>query len=302
MKYVFFGTPEFAAIVLGKLLAAAFIPSVVVCNPDRPVGRKKIITAPPAKRLAQSQGIRVWQPEKLEIGNWKLEIGEVDFAVVAAYGRLISPHILTLPRLGVVGVHPSLLPRYRGPSPIQTAILEDVPETGVTLYRMDEKLDHGPIIAISKLTSPARSASQGETDGRISNLTYLKLMRKLAELAGDLLVETIPKFLKGEVMPRSQDESRATYTKKFSAEDGFVEPNDLLEALENRNPQKARVIERKIRALNPEPGVWTYSRGLGSLLSRSRPDARLKLLEASLDGTRLVLKKIQLEGGKPRQV
>ncbi|MGC9611021.1 MAG: methionyl-tRNA formyltransferase [Minisyncoccia bacterium] len=268
MKYLFFGTPEFAAIILEKLIGAGFAPAGVICNPDRPVGRKKVITPPPTKVLAQKYGIPVSQPEKLK----DFKINNADFAIVAAYSKIIPKDILESFKLGVIGVHPSLLPKYRGATPIQTAILNGEKETGVTLYLMDEKVDHGAIISASKLPI-------SDSD------TYETLEKKLAEAAGDLLVKIIPGFIGKKIESEPQDENRATYTKKFETKDAQVD-------LEKDNPVE---IERKVRALNPEPGAWTMKDG-----------RRMKILEAELNpptgGGKLVLKKIQYEGKKPQVV
>ncbi len=284
-KYVFFGTPEFAKIILRKLVDAGMLPTALVCNPDRPVGRKKIVTPPPTKLLAQKYGIKVWQPEKLnglKIGNWKLEIGEADFAIVAAYAKIIPKEIINIFPRGMIGVHPSLLPKYRGSTPIQAAILNGEEETGVTLYLLDEKADHGPIVSSVK-----RQVS--------SNDTYEILLKKLAELGGDLLAETIPKFLAGEITPKPQNDTEATYTKKFATDDAFVGENELNEATTSGNLEKALAIDRKIRALNPEPGVFTLSQSKGG-------PKRVKLLEAEIQNGKLILKKIQEEGGRPRSL
>ena len=282
MKYIFFGTPEFAAIVLEKLINAGYIPEAVICNPDEPVGRKQVLTSPPVKILAEKFNITVFQPEKLrdnkkfikELKKLKLEL-----AIVAAYGKILPKEILDIPRLGSIGVHPSLLPKYRGSTPIQNTILNGDTETGVTLYVLDEKMDHGSILAISNFQFP------------ISKITYEELLKELAELAGNLLVETLPKFAAGEIKPEPQNEAEAIYTKKFKSEDAFVDENDLKEAESGKNQKKAELIDRKIRALNPEPGVWTLENG-----------KRVKLLEAEISENKLVLKKIQIEGEKPRRV
>ena len=269
MKYIFFGSPEFAAIILEKLISADYIPAVAVCNPDRPMGRKKVITAPSTKIVAEKHGIKVWQPENLGIGNWELEIdklGGIDFAVVAAYAKIIPKVILDTLPAKFVGVHPSLLPKHRGASPIQTAILKGDELTGLTLYLIDEKVDHGPVLAKRELNYELRI------------MNYEKTQRKLANLGGDLLVEALPKFVNGEIKPQPQNEAEATYTKKFTTEDAFVD-------LEKDNPVE---IERKIRALNPEPGAWTMLNG-----------KRTKLLEAEIVDKKLRLKKIQAEGKTP---
>lgn len=274
MKYIFFGTPDFAAIILEKLIKAGWPPIVIVCNPDRPVGRKKVITPPPTKLLALKYNIPVCQPEVLSISNFQFSISKPDFFIVAAYGKIISKEILEMPRLGTIAVHPSLLPKYRGSSPIQTAILNGEKETGTTLFLADEKVDHGLIFAQKAL---------GNYESGTMN--YENLKTKLAELSGDLLIEILPKYFKNEVTPLAQDESQATYTKKFATEDGYVD-------LEKDKPID---IERKIRALNPEPGVWTF-------MNIKSEKKRVKLLEAELVDGKLKLTKIQVEGKKPQGV
>ena len=280
MKFVFFGTPEFAAIILEKLIKAELMPEAVICNPDKPTGRKQIITPPLVKVLAQKYGLTVYQPkDKTEL----LEIVknlQPDLAVTAAFGMIFPKEILEIPKYGFINVHPSLLPKYRGPTPIQTAILNGDKETGVSLFLIDEEMDHGPILAKRELEFP------------ISNFQFPILSQKLAELGADLLIETLPKYINGEIKPQAQDESQATYTKKFSTQDAYIEPKDL-EIAQEKGGDKAIEIERKIRALNPEPGTFTLSLSKGGL-------KRTKLLEAKIIDGRLKITKIQVEGGKPQ--
>ncbi|MBI3638549.1 methionyl-tRNA formyltransferase, partial [Candidatus Wolfebacteria bacterium] len=236
IKYVFFGTPEFSATILEKLIKAGFIPSAVVCNPDKPVGRKQILTAPAAKIVMSNKKleIRVMQPEKLDSSFIsRLSSLESDFFVVASYAKIIPKEILEIPKLGSIGVHPSLLPKHRGASPIQTTILNGDEKTGVSLFLMDEKTDHGPVLATSHLPL-------------VNSENYETLMRKLAELGGDLLVEILPKFATDEIKPQIQDKSQATFTKKFRTEDGFIESAGLEKAL-NKGGEIAVQIERKVR-------------------------------------------------------
>lgn len=288
MNFVFFGTPEFAAIILEKLIKAGFIPKAVVCNPDKPVGRKHILTPPPVKQrimnyeLEIRNKIKVLQPEKLDKNflNSLFQIhNSFDLFIVAAYSKILPPEILEMPQFGTIGVHPSLLPKYRGPTPIQNAILNGDERAGVTLFLMDEKMDHGPIMAQQKLNY------------ELGIMNYEELNKKLAELSADLLIETLPKFIKGEIKPMPQDESGATYTKKFKTEDAFIEPIDL-EKAQNEGGETAIQIDRKIRAFNPEPGVWTFQNG-----------KRMKILEAILTSEgKLKLKKIQFEGKKAIEI
>jgi methionyl-tRNA formyltransferase len=281
MKFVFFGTHGFAAIILEKLIKAGFVPEAVVCNPDKPVGRKKVITAPPVKAriMNYESGIRdrikILQPEKLNPSLFIIPNSSFDFFIVAAYAKILPKEILEIPRLGTIGVHPSLLPKYRGSSPIQTAILNGNEETGITLYLMDEKMDHGKIISNLKFQI-----------SKIDN--YETLMRKLAELSADLLIENLPSIEEKIKNAKSQDEPQATYTKKFKTEDAFIAPEDLKIAV-NHGGEPAIRIDRKIRALNPEPGTWTI-----------KENKRMKILEAVLTSEgKLKLKKIQFEGKKP---
>ena len=280
-KYVFFGTPRFAEIVLKGLIAAGFPPMAVVCNPDRPVGRKHVITPPPTKMVAigTSSDIDVLQPEKLDdmLVKRVAEYGP-DFFVVAAYAKIIPAAVLAIPRLGAIGTHPSLLPSFRGASPIQTAILAGETKTGATLYLMDEKMDHGPILAQRALS----------LDPLTTN--YEALEWELAALSATLLAETIPLFMEGAIHPLPQDESRATFTKKFITENGFIKDAELEEAQEGVS-DKAELIVRTVNALNPEPGVWTMRNG-----------KRIKLLEARMNGGALKLVAVQEEGQKPKRL
>lgn len=277
MNFVFFGTPEFAAIILKKLIDAKISPALVICNPDRPVGRKKVITPPPVKRLIMNyeSGIRdkikILQPEKLDPSLFIIPNSSFDIFIVAAYAKIIPEKILAIPKLGTIGIHPSLLPCHRGATPIQTAILTGDEVTGVTLYLLDQKVDHGPVLAMREL--------------EIQNSNFEILNRKLAELGAELLVEILPEFLRGEIKPEEQNEKEATFTKKFKIEDAFV---DL-------NKDDPVIIERKVRALNPEPGVFTLSQSKGGL-------RRMKILEAEIIDGKLKLKKIQIEGKKPFDV
>lgn len=275
MQYVFFGSPKFAEIILKKLIDAGMPPAAVICNPDRPFGRKKVLTPPPTKQLIANGKLRiaVLQPEKLD-ENFRRQLLDLkpDFAVVAAYAKILPREVIAVPRLGAIGVHPSLLPKYRGATPIQSAILAGEDRTGTTLFLIDERVDHGPTLAYGKW--------------RIAHSdTYETLMQALAEMSGDLLIEALPKFVAGEITPQTQDESAATYTKKFVTEDGFVD-------IQSDAPE---LILRKVRALNPDPGVYTFEQKNGLKI-------RTKLLKAELHDGKLALTLIQHEGKKPRRL
>ena len=243
MKYVFFGSPHFAAVVLGGLIRANESPVALVCNPDRPVGRKKVMTEPETKQVIKRRSeigerrdgdaITIFQPEKLDENFIKeLKALEPDIFVVAAYAKIIPQAVLDIPKLGTLGIHPSLLPKYRGASPIQSAILGGEKETGVTIYKMDAGMDSGEILA-------ARVSPLAASD------TYATLEEKLAKLGGELIVETLPKFVDGKIAPVPQDDSQATFTKKFKTQDGFVESADLASA-EAGDSEKANTILEKL--------------------------------------------------------
>jgi methionyl-tRNA formyltransferase len=284
MKYVFFGSPRFAAIILGQLIEAGMPPVALVCNPDRPVGRKQIVTPPltkrevfeTAERSGVSSAITILQPEKLDDAFVaQLRALAPDFFVVAAYAKIIPQAVLDLPRLGTLGTHPSLLPKYRGASPIQSVLLAGEAVTGTTIYAMDAKMDHGAVYAQREWPITAGT-------------NYLALEAQLAALSADALINVIPDFYAGKLTPHMQDESQATFTKKFITQDGFVDEKDL----EDAAGEKALTILNKINALNPEPGCWTIQNG-----------KRTKLLEAKIETNGLLkLTVIQEEGQKPKRI
>lgn len=237
IKIVFWGTPEFGAIILDSLIKNNYKPIAVVTAPDKPVGRKQILTLSPVKILAQEYNILVLQPENIKENlNLKSEILNLkpDLFIVAAYGLILSKEILDIPKYGSFNIHPSLLPKYRGASPIQATILNGDTETGVTIISMDEKMDHGPIIAQRRLELP------------ITNIQFPKLNEELAKLGAKLLIETLPKWINGEIKPILQDHSKATFTKIIKKEDGHI--NWI---------KSAEEIERMIRAYWPWPGTFT---------------------------------------------
>ncbi len=275
MNYAFFGTPRFAEIVLEKLIEGGMPPSLVVTNPNRPTGRKHVLTPPPAKVVAERHHIPLLQPETLL--NLKSEIGKPDFAILASYGKIIPREIIDLFPKGIIVVHGSLLPKYRGATPIQTALLNGDTTTGITLLLMDEKVDHGKMLSSSALPIS-------------SDDTYTSLIEKLANLSADLLFKTVPEYLAGRIIPREQNHTEATFTKKFQTENGLVNWSDLKEAEEQRGV-KAKTIDRMIRALNPDPGVYTL-----------KENKRIKLLEARIENDKLKLTKIQEEGKKAKEV
>ncbi|MGC8959714.1 MAG: methionyl-tRNA formyltransferase [Chloroflexia bacterium] len=238
-RVVFMGSSSFSVPALRALLEAGYEIAAVVTQPDRPAGRFRRIRPGPVKALALEKGLPLWQPETLRTpeARERLRALAPHLIVVAAYGEILRPEVLDLPPHGCVNLHPSLLPRWRGPSPVAAAILAGDRETGVTLIRMDAGMDTGPILAQEVLPLSGRER-QGE------------LLARLAEMAADLLVRTLPAWLAGEVVPRPQGEEGATYCRPLRKEDGQVDWE-----------RPAEHIERMVRAYDPWPGTYTFLRG-----------------------------------------
>ena len=238
LNVVFFGTPEFGEKILERLIQSGYKPVLVVTQPDQPAGRKQILTPPPIKSLItkhETWDIKLLQPEKLDSAfRFQLSGFKPDLFIVAAYGKIIPKAMLDIPKYGTLNVHPSLLPRWRGPSPIQYSILNDDTETGVTIMLMDEKIDHGPIVSSIEYRVSGKESAE-------------KLSRKLAKMGADLLIETIPKWIEGKIKPIEQDHSQASYSKILTKDDGHIDWN-----------KSAEEIERQIRAFTPWPGSFTF--------------------------------------------
>lgn len=242
LKIIFAGTPEFAVPYLRGLLADADFEVIgVITQPDRPSGRKQELTPPPVKVLAEENNLKIWQPEKLK-GNeellQELKNLEFDYLVVTAYGLIIPAEFLALAKSGNINVHPSLLPKYRGASPIQSAILNGEQETGVSIMLMDEKMDHGPILAQEKV------ALTGEE-------TNESLHFQLAEFGVPLLVKTIKDFAVGSIKPQEQDHEAATFCATIDKAQAQIDWS-----------KTAEEIKRKIYAFYPWPVAWTTLDGL----------------------------------------
>ena len=253
MKIIFFGTSQFAIPILEALVNANMTPSLIVTAPDKPRGRGGKIQSPSVKLWADTHRLPVIQPPKLESGIMNNELwNNVDLFVVASYGKIIPKDLLEIPKYGALNVHPSLLPKYRGPSPIQTALLNGDSETGVTIMLMDEEMDHGPTLANYKVQITN------------SKITYGELERKLSDIGAELITKTIPKWIASKIKPQNQDHAKATYTKKITKEDGSINWHE-----------PAEIIERKIRAYSPNPGVFTF-------WQKGNAKIRLKILDADV--------------------
>jgi len=230
------GSPHYAAMILESLHTYGQNLVGVVTQPDKRVGRGRTMQSPPVKTLANTLGIPSWQPEKINTKNFRemLEKLAPELIVVAAYGKILRKDVLDFPKYGCVNVHASLLPRWRGASPVQAAILHGDAKTGVTIMKMDEGIDTGAVIA--------RAAVELKGNEIAGNLTG-----KLALTGAQLLVDTLPDYLAGKITPEAQDEKRATYAGLIKKEDGLISFD-----------QPAAKIERMVRALNPWPTAFFH--------------------------------------------
>ncbi len=276
VSIVFCGTPEFAVPSLKALLERPQDMQVqlVITQPDQPVGRKQTLTPPPVKVFAEAHRLPFIQPEDIndQATGSKLQAIECDLLVTVAYGQLLSPTLLAIPRLGAVNVHPSLLPRWRGASPIQNAILAGDTQTGVTVQQMVEALDAGPILAQEQM-----ALSPDETAGHLSAL--------LADRGAQLLASTLSK----PFSPKEQDETHVTLCRKLLRKDGEVNPAEMT----------AEEIHRRVRALHPWPGITTPFGGMRVKILRTSLVAEPEALEIPCkDGTLYVLS-LQPPGRKP---
>jgi methionyl-tRNA formyltransferase len=251
-KVVFMGSPDFAIPIL-RALAENFTVIGVVTQPDRPAGRGRKLAAPPVKVLAQDLDIPIIQPQRLHKDPKamnQLRTWNPDVIVVAAFGQILKPEVLDLPPYGCINVHGSLLPRWRGAAPLNAAILHGDTETGITIMKMDAGLDTGPMI--SQRTIPIK---ESDTAG--------SLFDKMANLGADLLIETLPLYLLGDLVPKPQDDTQATYAPMLKKSDGELDFG-----------QPAVDLARKVRAFNPWPGTYFQWSGAPLKVHAAHPVAK----------------------------
>ena len=270
--FAFFGTPRFSVNVLDALEAHGMLPALVITAPDRPQGRGLALAPSPVKKWAQERGIDVLTPERLKDEAFLAELAntEWDVFVVAAYAKLIPKALLDMPRRGCVNVHPSLLPKLRGPSPALSAVLLNERTSGVSIMQMSEKMDEGPVIA------QGRVELDEESWPPLGSL-YEDL---LATEGGNLLAETLPLWIAGSVEAQEQEHAEATYTKKFTDADSLVDlaGDPMLELC-------------KIRAFDKSPRAHLYAH---------KGDAQIRVIitEAHIENGALVIDRVLPEGKK----
>lgn len=288
IKTILIGTSDFAVRIYKHIYKKLDI-AAIITTPDKPIGRKQILTPSPVKKWALENNIPT-----LELESQKIKELKPDLIIVAAYGEIVPKEILDIPEFGALNIHPSLLPKYRGASPIQATILNGDTETGVTIIKMDEKMDHGDIVANSKF------------EIRNSKPTYEELSEKLADLGAELLISTLPDYVNGKIKPKPQDHSKATFTKIIKKEDGRIDWN-----------KSAKEIERQIRAYYQWPSSYAQISSTKSQVPNNikilnaeiqNKNTNHKIGEVFLDENKnlcvqtndgvLILKQVQLEGKK----
>ena len=272
LKFVFFGSSEMSVSALDELEKAGLRPQVVVTTPDKPQGRKLVLTPNVVKQWAQAKGIVVLNPAKLDsdfMANLKLVTGSVtvDVFLVASYGKIIPKAVIEIPTYGTLNIHPSMLPLYRGASPLQNAMLDDAKKTGVTIMMIDELMDHGPIVAQKEVLIKEWPEYEVFED-------------MMAREGARMFVAVVEKWISGEVKPTDQDHAKATYTKKFIKEDGLL---DL-----SADPY---LNFRKIQAFHVWPQAYF-------MFEAGEKKLRVKITKATFGNGKLQIEKVIPEGGR----
>lgn len=286
IRVVFMGSPDFALPAL-RGLAQHYQVVGVVTQPDRASGRGRELKAPPVKTLAQELNIPIMQPQKLRESEamQTLHSWNPDLIVVAAFGQILKKEVLDLPRYGCINIHASLLPRWRGAAPINAAVLAGDEETGVTIMKMDVGLDTGPMLAVKSIR-----ITSDDTAG--------SLFEALSTLGSDLLIETLPAYIDGSLMPHPQPEEGATYAPMLKKEDGLL-----------HFERPAEELARRVRAMNPWPGAWFEWQGSALKIHRAHVEAGNAAMGKRLvvqgqpavgvGGGVLILDEVQPPGKKP---
>ncbi|MCE9585066.1 methionyl-tRNA formyltransferase [Candidatus Nomurabacteria bacterium] len=264
LNFVFFGTPDVASETLEILKQNGYLPSLIITSPDKPQGRKMIVTPPPVKTWAIENNIPYIQPDKITKEEININEQNIQFFLVVAYGKILPEEIINMPKLGSINIHYSLLPKYRGASPVESAILNEENETGVSIQKMVYKMDAGDILAQEKTEIyPDENAP--------------KLRKRLIEIGSKLLVKILPDFIDEKIKSEKQDENLVTHCKKIKKEDGLVD-------LES---ESSNILYNKFRAYYGWPRIFFF-----------KENKRMIITDASLIDNNFVIKSILPEGKK----
>lgn len=297
LKIIFFGTSSFAVPALKYLIQNGYQILAVVTQPEKPSGRLRLETPSPIKKTALENHVPVFEPHTLKDEEFlkKFKHLKPDLGIVAAYGRIIPSNYLGVPKYGFLNIHPSLLPKYRGPSPVQSSIMNGDMETGVSIILIDEQIDHGGVLANIKYQIP-------------NSRFFPEINREIWEIGAKFLIQILPEWIAGRITPIPQNDNKSTYCKLLTRHDGKIDWSKTAEEIYNQ-----------IRALNPEPGTWTTWNGKSLNIKKAEQWCPLQILQwaplypgvvikvdneiaITTKKCYLILKQIQLEGRKEMDV
>jgi len=264
LSFAFFGTPDVASLTLDILKGSGYLPSLIITSPDAKKGRGLQLQASPVTLFAEKNNIKCLKPENLdEEFIRELKASNCDLFIVVAYGKIIPEKLIKMPKLGSINIHYSLLPKYRGASPVESAILNGDKETGVSIQQMEYKMDSGAVIVQEKLEIFADEKAPD-------------LRKRLIQAGGDLLVKSIPKIIRGEIIPTPQNEKQATSCKKIKKEEGLIDLNE-----------SAALNYNKFRAYALWPRTYFFQN-----------EKRVIITDATLENNQFIIKKVLPEGKK----
>jgi methionyl-tRNA formyltransferase len=271
-KFAYFGSSRLSVIVLDRLLKKNIKPNIIVTTVDKLVGRKQILTPNVVKVWANEHNIPVLDPEKLNDGfidkfEQICKTENIEYFLVASYNKIIPKKLVEMPKFGILNIHPSLLPKYRGPSPLGSAILADDKNTGVTIMKIDNEMDHGPIVAVKEVHIEEW-------------MIYEDYEEMMAKIGADLFTDNISDYLSGKIIPEEQDHTEASYTKKFEKEDGLISLQD-----------EQRKNWLKYLAFHSWPQVYF-------ILKNNEKEMRIKITEAKFENDKFIPLKVIPEGSK----
>ncbi|MEI6480018.1 MAG: methionyl-tRNA formyltransferase [bacterium] len=268
IKFVFWGTSEFSVYILNSLKERGFLPSLIVSTPDKPQGRKLEIKPTHTKTWAEIHNIPVFQPEKLNDEAFeKLSKEEWDVFIVASYGKIIPERFLNIPKSKTLNVHPSLLPELRGPSPIESCILRDIKNTGVSIMQLDKEMDHGPIVIQKEYTITEWPKRE-------------ELEKSFGYLGGELLADILPGWINGKIQEKEQDHSKATYCKKIEKQEALIDMSD-----------EPYLNFRKIQAYSGWPCAFFF-------VKNNEKNIRVVVKDAEFKNGELIIARVIPEGKK----